>query len=247
MKNYILAIAAIVPLLFSLPKEMSAQEQADYLIYAQKAGMSSHIFRGRQAVKYPFVHNGTYYWTSPDYKIGSVKYNGKMYWDVLLNIDACQGDLLIKEESGLVEHILSREYVEYFTIGNENYFNLSLCGYDAPQGYFQEIYTGDVKIFKRVEKIYSDKISNGELVGSSIPGFKQGVFKLFSAVVTYYYMKDGEISQIKSKRDLISRYKKDKVRYKAIRRFYRQNEMGQERDFDKYCITMMNFIESGDE
>lgn len=246
MKQSVLCgVAALMCILFTINAQ--GQQKSDYEIYAEKAGTSSLLYRGRSATKYPFVHNGTYYHTSAEYKQGDVFYNGKIYWDVWLNIDACQGDLLVKEPDGKVEHILPIEFVEWFTMGGETFYNPAKMGFDGYNGYFQELYRGKVRIFKRVEKVYSDRIANRELSGEGIPNFKQGVLKLFSPVESYYILKDGKLSQIRSKRDLLSHYKKDKVRYKAIRKYYREKEMGQERDFSRYCKEMMNFIESGDE
>ena len=46
------------------------------------------IFRGKLPGVYPYKYNGTYYWDRKEFQKGDVLYNGRLYKDVSLNVDA---------------------------------------------------------------------------------------------------------------------------------------------------------------
>ena len=51
------------------------------------------IFRGKLPATYPYRHNGTYYWDRKEFQQGDVWYNGRLYRDIFLNVDAVSGEL----------------------------------------------------------------------------------------------------------------------------------------------------------
>ena len=56
------------------------------------------IFRGKLPGTYPYKYNGTYYWDRPEFQQGDVFYNGRLYRDISINIDACEGEGIREEK-----------------------------------------------------------------------------------------------------------------------------------------------------
>ena len=61
----------------------------------------SGIFRGKLPGVYPYKYNGTYFWDRKEFLRGDILYNGKLYRDVLMNVDAARQD----EPSRGVDHL----------------------------------------------------------------------------------------------------------------------------------------------
>ena len=98
MKRYILL--SVLPILITLSPSLFAQS-AERAAYAEAAAEKALIYRGRLAPEYNFRCNGHCYVESKEFKRGSVMYNGRLYEDVLLNIDACSNLLLVKQVCAL--------------------------------------------------------------------------------------------------------------------------------------------------
>ena len=64
--------------------------------YQKDAQNLATLFRGRLPVLYPYRYNGTYYLDTREFQPGSVWYNGKVYEDVLLNLNANQMELEVR-------------------------------------------------------------------------------------------------------------------------------------------------------
>ncbi|MCK9626392.1 MAG: hypothetical protein WC305_08065 [Bacteroidales bacterium] len=230
-----------LPLLFLLfVTDVFSQGGPDYRKYIETAGDVSVLYRGKQATKYPFLHNGTYYWFGPKYEEGNLIYNGKEYFNLMMNIDAFQNELLLKHNNNILEVSLNGDLVTSFTLGNKLFLNLSKLGYDVPAGFYLELYSGKDKLYKNVKKVFSDRIH----VGYYDYEFNPDILKDFAPEVSYYLLKDGIISKIGSKKSLIKSFP-DKKR--IVRRYIRKNDLDLERNFDVFSIKVLNFIESGNE
>ena len=53
-------------------------------------GLYAGIFRGKLPGVYPYKYNGTYYWDRREFQLGDVMYNGRLYKDIYMNVDAYQ-------------------------------------------------------------------------------------------------------------------------------------------------------------
>lgn len=109
----------ILLLLSFLPASLlPAQAQGDdEAFFRQAAAGSCILYRGHQAYAYHIHYNGTYCWSDAEFKTGDVRYNGKLYHDIPLNVDAARQELLVRNAVGQGGKVLSREFVEWFTLG----------------------------------------------------------------------------------------------------------------------------------
>ena len=75
----------------------NALEEQDDTLRPRLEGMSA-IYRAKLAKQYPMRYNGTPYWDTCGFKKGTVIFNGRLYEDMLVNLDAAQGEEAIGSE-----------------------------------------------------------------------------------------------------------------------------------------------------
>lgn len=63
---------------------------AQIVDYQHEAGDLATLYRGKRPVMYPYRYNGTYYLETREFTRGDVWFNGKVYRDVLINLNANQ-------------------------------------------------------------------------------------------------------------------------------------------------------------
>ena len=92
------------------------------------------IFRGKLPGAYPYRYNGTYYWDRKEFQQGDVWYNGRLYQDIFLNVDAARGELQARPVDGVSAVVLVTDQVAWFTMGQKTFVNLRYLGYpEAPE------------------------------------------------------------------------------------------------------------------
>ena len=198
-----LKLVVFMAVLLGSVQIVQAQSTEEFTKFQQAASYQSALFRGRSARLYTgTLFNGHYFWTSPEYRTGSVTFNGKTYYGVLMNIDACAQDLLVRSHSGAPAVIVARDMVPEFTIGDEHYVNLVLAGVPgAVEGYYRVACESPL-IYQRVNKVLSSSTNNvnGSGIGYEDPGYRTDVFNYFMNEVRFYVLKDGALKKIGKKK-----------------------------------------------
>lgn len=173
--------------------------------YQQAAGQKSMLYRGMLSPQYRFVYNGTFYVERPEFESGQIMYNGRLYTDVLLNIDACRNVLVVNLGGVCVD--TETEYVEYAIIGGRRYIHLRE-GKNKPEAYFEVLHQGEMSFLKRVYKIYSVQSGdhNGEDIGYYDPKYKSRIGEngpevecFFARKCSYYILREGSLQKVTSK------------------------------------------------
>ena len=127
-------IAALLIAAAALQGEVRAQS------YESEARELSTLYRGRLQNSYHYRYNGTYYMFTKNFRREALMYNGKLYENVLLNVDAYSMDLISKPEEKIGGVILNRDQVAWFTLGGRWMVNLRYLGYEeAPEGFFEVV------------------------------------------------------------------------------------------------------------
>ena len=236
-----LAFVMAVLLLADLPR---ATAQDDYALFSDRAGSASLLYRGHKAYEYALLYNGTYYWSSPDFQTGTVVYNGKAYRDILLNIDAARQDLVVRV-SGVSYKLIPREHVQECAFGGRQFLNLQyLYGETAPSGYWEVLYAGRAKVLQRVTKRLEQDLDGRKREETHYDGpFRMDIYQAFIYSADYCYIsEDGEIVPLKRRSDVLKLF--DKSRRRDVRRHVRQREGGSRLPFDRYCVEVLNYVES---
>ena len=183
---------------------LSAAAQGDYerKLYKEAAGYQAVLYRGRQATSYTHIsYNGHYFWLWPQFFEGSVSLNGKQYDDVLLNIDACEQQLLTKASESSPTIVIPRDRVTTFTIGDSKFVNLrnTDLGQNAADGFYQILRDGDEPIFFRVEKTIrtSPDSANGDQgIGYFDTEYKDEVLTAFIISRKYFILRSGKLRRV---------------------------------------------------
>lgn len=170
--------------------------------YMNEAGALSTLYRGTLPTQYPYQVNGTYFWESKQFRSGSVYYNGKLYENVLINIDASRQDLQVRIDERTAPVVLIRDWVCYFIIGNAFFVNLNYYGYsEAPHGYFELVKDGSEPVLVQVNKVFTSRPGNhnGEEIGYIDPNYNDDLANYFAKRESYYTIVDGKVVKMKNR------------------------------------------------
>ena len=167
------------------------------MVFAQDL---STLYRGRSPLQYPFKYNGTIYLESRLFSDGSVFYNGKLYENVLLNIDAYRQEVQVIASKAATPVVLYREQTAWIKAYGKIFVNLQYMGYkEAPVGFFELVKDGEVPVFLQEKKVYRSTTinQNGESgIGYYDPNYDSSVPNCFVRETGRYAMKDGKIVKI---------------------------------------------------
>lgn len=216
----------------------------DYLkAYYEASGEASLLFRGQEAVKYPYAgaYNGTYFWSSPEFVPGELFYNGKYYPDLLLNVNAHTETLLARQVDGVVAIALDSDLVEWFTMGDDRFVNLKKAGFNVNHNFYQVIYENEAAIYKGVWKTEDTRnVSQSKMM--MLEGYNPKLTRAFVPYEEYYWSNGKDIVKLGSKNALINLYPEMK---KEIRRVVSNSNLSVEKNLDIYYRRVMSFIETG--
>ena len=184
---------AFLAVLLSLAATAVAQEDPESA-YAT-------IFRGKLPGIYPYKFNGTYFWDRKEFQKGDVMYNGKLYRDVSLNVDAASGDLLVRPLDNASPVVAFQDQVAWFTMGNTLFVNLRYLGWkEAPAGYFEVLRDGQAPLLRKVEKLlrYDSNGSSGYELGKEAyeEGYNPSIPNYFQRNETNYVLEKGVLKKL---------------------------------------------------
>ena len=204
--------------------------------FAAEAGMDAAVYRGPEAVKYPFRYEGTPYAYTESFLGGTLVYNGVFYKGLLLNLNAHRDELHLKMPSSGIVIELDRRLVGEFSFGGRNY--VALIGDSAVDGlqggFYQMLYKGEDMLVKKNGKSFHERLQSGS---------SKGVFRFFDPADRYYVVKGGKPVQVSRMKDFARVYKEEK---KAIKGFIRKNKMRfvDMDDKDRTFMEIMNFADN---
>ena len=259
MRNFLKLInsfakAAVFCLLFELlitagnlnaqvKNQQNLPKDADLEKFVATAQEYSNLYRGSSPMQYRFKYTGTYFAYSDNFEKGDVWYNGKLYKDVFLNLNSHRDELYVKvEKTGLIVK-LNSDFVQDFSIGKRNYTFVAekITDKISPEkyidsGYYELLYSGDAKLYKKIRKTYSERINHfvSSTTGSQIE-------RIFSANVRYYLLKEGKIIRIKRVSNLLSVYRDQK---KDLRQYARRANLEFHEDKDFAMSMVMKYVYS---
>ncbi len=237
----------ILLLLLFLPgPAMLWAQPADEAFFRQEAAGASILYRGHQAYAYNIHYNGTYWWSDAEFKTGDVRYNGKNYSGVPLNVDAARQELLIRNLVGKEGKVLSREFVEWFTLEGRRFVNLqALSGPQAPSGYWEVLSDGKAKFLRQVSKTLLKDYNGGkrQMIGPGEP-YDIRIHETFVRDVAYCVITEaGELVPVRSKKQV-------RILFPARRREIRRHIAALEERFNRsmsleeYGVEVLKYVES---
>ncbi len=192
LKRTILTLALLAACL--LP--VSAQS------YQERARELSTLYRGRLQNSYHYRYNGTFYMFTRSFTPETLLYNGKLYQDVLLNVDAFGMDLVSKpaqETSGVV---LDRAQVAWFTLDGRRFINPRYLGYaEAPEAYLEVVRDGREPLLRLNQKKFDTDHRNVRSETPEMDGnFDPEVINYFHRIESWYVIREGQILKISARK-----------------------------------------------
>ena len=178
---------------------MGSALQAQIKEYQESAAELSTLYRGKMPQPYPFRFNGTYYLETRTFQQGRVWFNGKVYEDVRLNLDAYAMELEVQPSAKAGSVIPSRGQVAWFTMGDRPFLNLRYLGYtEAPEGYFELVKDGLKPLLLYKKKLLRAAVpaQQQSLINELDGNFDDKVVNYFSNWVAYYTLENGTLKKI---------------------------------------------------
>ncbi|MBP5636822.1 MAG: TonB-dependent receptor plug domain-containing protein, partial [Bacteroidales bacterium] len=167
------------------------------------------LYRGRTMVEYNFPFNGHFYWFDPEFRPGTVFFNGEIHENVMININAHTGDLLARESTFAAPVVVPRELTPWFELNGIRYVNLRYCGIpEAPEGYFEVLRDQRETVYQQRVKMFAREPGNHNGphgIGYDDPNYREKVIAYFHLRDNYYAERNGRFKKIHPGRRRISR------------------------------------------
>ena len=218
------------------PMTAAAQAPPELRSFEQAAGNGSVLFRGKQADTYGNPANGNPYWSSTTFVPGEIVFEGRFYDDILVNIDAITGNVLVRKDGSPIAIELPEGSVSSIALGSIRFERVPDGVEGIPGGLYEILGDGDLKVYKHVTKQLKTGVQNmnGDPIGYVDPGYRSDINDYY-AISRIYYLKDrdGRFSRIRNKRDLTKRFPE---RRSDIRKELSTSTL----DFDAYCLRVLS-------
>ena len=166
--------------------------------YQEQTGMLSTLYRGKLPRPYPFRYNGTYYLETREFTRGDILYNGKVYRNVLLNLDAFTHNLEVRPQPKVSPVVLDRSQVVWFTLNGARFVNLRYMGYpEAREGFYELVRDGRSPLLRFPEKTFRTDSQGNSVNRADLDGnFDQEVINYFGKEETWYSLEDGQLKKL---------------------------------------------------
>lgn len=214
-----------------------AQDKDEIQRYQQAAGDRSILFRGEQAPQYTFLANGNPYWDNDQFWPGDIIYEGNLYRDVLINVDARAQRALVHLSSGPLSVALAPALTPSFNMGWRRFEGFG-PGEALPEGFYEVFGEGPEKVYKHVSKNLVNNLShaNGDPIGYEDPNYRTNVYRYFAISRTYYFRDaEGRFTRIKNTNALLRKFPE---RRKELRRALNEAQLGP-KEFDASCVLVL--------
>ena len=136
-----------------------------------------------------------------------------------MNVDAYNGDLLLRPEGSITSVVAVREFVEWFTLSGKQFVNLKDDSSGLPDGYYWKVCsTGDCVFYCRVFKTRDTDISvNSDMIGYRDPNIRGYIHEYFKYNRTCWLVRgSGKAVQIRTKGALLKEFKQRKAELKKF-------------------------------
>lgn len=225
--------------------QLQAQQYAELEEFQRAAGGNATLFRGMEATKYNILYNGTYFWNSPAFRQGEILYDGRLYRNVYLNINASLQRVLLSSSPTSPQLELKTSDVDYITMDGVRFDNLRNQGYtDVPEGFYELLHSGKYKFYKRIDKSLRSSFEtvNGQaFIGYYDPLYRNDVYDYFYCEPSFYLVDEqGTVSRIKNRSQVAKLYtgKRSELKKYLYNRFSTASP-----SLEEYCIAVIEFTQ----
>jgi len=170
------------------------------------------LYNGRAWRNLFYRVKGDQFLFSPEFLPGSVSIQGKLFKNIPLKYDIYNDELLTITDHGIILQ-LNKEMVDLFTMNYENHIlsfkNLEADSISSLSGYVNVLYDGGTSLFIKYRK---------EILTLAV----ENKYDMFNLVNRVFVEKDGEITKVDSKGELIKLFEDQKH---LVRSYIRSNKI----------------------
>lgn len=238
-KAILLTISSVFALLAAFPPA-GAQDQTELKAFQAAAGDRSVLFRGKQQARYSFPANGHPYWEQTGFQSGDIVFEGNLYRNVTVNIDALAQRILVQLQGSPVAVALSPAQVSSLSVNGRKFVGIG-PGESLPEGIYEVFGEGPERIYKHIRKRLESSVNNvnGDPIGYYDENYRASVTRYFAYASSYYFRDAaGQFSPFKGKGALLRKFPNRKR--EVIRRELRAAGIYGS-DFDAYCKAVLYF------
>lgn len=177
------------------------------------------------------IDNHNRYYVSEDFKKGSFQYNNQDYFDLLLNYDVYNDELILKPygESNTTKVNIIKDNVSYFKIGNEKFVNLKIINTPTfRKGYYEEVLLGNSLIL--YIKYYKEKKRNNKDENDLIE---------FVPKYEFLILKDNKLYPVNTKKQIVELFPNNK---RKINDYYDMNSRLKKDDTAVFMKNLLKYI-----
>ena len=229
----------VLTLLLSVPSS-GQEEKTDYDRYVEAAGDRLPVLRAKRAQRYSFAYSGTPYHDPNGFKDGEACICGKVYRNLIVNYNVNLQSLEVRSPESPLTRTYDTDDVDWFIRDGVKYINLRKEGHDVKEGFFEIVYDGKDKIYRRIDKsIDVNTFSNIVNIGYTDPNYDDSIISFFNFKESWYLESgDGELFPFKNSRFLFKKYPGSKRIAKARLPYFNES------DHAFWYSTLMTYIEN---
>ncbi|OQP66864.1 hypothetical protein A3860_00400 [Niastella vici] len=170
----------------------------------------SRLYNGIEHLGYAFKIKGHAYFLQRELQTGSVVYDGLEFVNVPMLYDLLKDQVVVQHFNGFTKIGLVHEKVTAFTLNGHHFIRLdSLLGPPIITGYYDEVYTGRLKVL----------VKRGKYIEETI---KDELEREFIQKDLFFIQKEGTYYAIKNYKGLLALLKD---RSKEVRQYLRKNRI----------------------
>jgi len=151
-----------------LPAALFGQNNVDYDIFMDAAGLHSVLFNGAFPMRHGYrtsSDGSTFFAYSTHFEEGEVLFCGKLYKNVLLNLNAHADELYAQDGLKGIPVLVNKSFIESFTMGTRRFVRYE----PEPntllkEGFYEVLYSGKLLLYKKIQKQLRDETSGGKIV-----------------------------------------------------------------------------------
>jgi len=199
-------------------------------LYIEKRGNLLAIFNGKLHNSYLSSIEGTAYFISDSFQMGTLVYENIFYENIVMNYDLVLDQLIVAENrsTGLPISLFSPR-VKEFSYAGLIFFYLNntdpLSAY-LSEGFYQQLASGQATAICRSTKVIIET-----------PG-ESTVLRRFEQQKRYYIIKEGQLYHIRRKQDLLNTLKDQR---KGIQEFMRSQKLNFKKKKERTITAVTEF------
>ncbi|MBO4454958.1 MAG: hypothetical protein J5759_00750 [Bacteroidales bacterium] len=230
----------LIPFL-ALGFSAAAQQRPEIIEFQKLAGSGSTLVRGEQAEWYGFPANGTPYWISPEFFTATIDVQGRVYYDVAVNIDAVTQRALVRVPGSQMSVSIMPSRVRRIESDGLLFVGMGPDGL-LPEGFYQVFGNGPEKVYKAVHKVLSSSTDNvnGATIGYYDEHYRYDVTRYFKLRTEYWFCDaDGALSRVRGKNALLGKFGSRKKELRKQAAAYAIDRL----PFDQYCKALLELAQ----